>query len=37
MNNQDKSKIIVKIIATILAVIMIMAFAGTLVYYLLRG
>lgn len=37
MNNQDKSKIFVKITAGVLAGIIILAGAGTLIYYLIRG
>lgn len=37
MNNQDKNKIIVKIIAGILVGMMILAGAGTFMYYLIRG
>ena len=37
MNNQDKNKIIVRITAGILLLIMLLAGAGTLIYYLVRG
>lgn len=37
MNNQDKSKLFVKITAGILAGIIVLAGAGTLIYYLIRG
>ena len=37
MNNQDKNKIIVRITAGILLGIMLLAGAGTLIYYLVRG
>ena len=33
-NKKDKGKIFTKIMAVVLAVIMVLAFAGTLVYYL---
>ncbi len=35
--NQDKSKIAVKIIAAILAIILVAAFAGTLIYYIVAA
>lgn len=37
MNNQDKNKLFVKIIAGILLGIMLLAGAGTAIYYLIRG
>lgn len=37
MNNQDKSKLFMRIMAGILLAIMVLAGAGTLIYYLIRG
>lgn len=37
MNSQDKNRIFIKIMAGILVGIMILAFGGTLIYYLIRG
>ncbi len=37
MNNQNKGQIFVKIIAGILVGIMVVALAGTLIFYLVRG
>lgn len=33
-NNKDKSRMFIRIIAAILATILVVAFAGTLIYYL---